>query len=96
MTLPSFALGLIFSLLIGSLFHVWRDGGPGRLLYYLGLSVAGFFAGQWIGTWRNWMVFELGSLNLGVATVGSLLFLGLGYWLGLVEIRRSEGHDHKV
>ena len=96
MTLPSFALGLIYSLLIGALFHLWQDGGPGRLLYYLTLSVIGFFAGQWIGTWRNWMLYPVGPLDLGVATIGSLIFLGVGYWLGLIDSRRTNGHDERV
>ncbi len=96
MTIPAFALGLIFSLLIGSLFHLWRDGGPVRLLFYLLLSAAGFFAGQWVGGWRSWVLFPVGSLNLGLATIGSLFFLGVGYWLSLVEIRRPEGGDDGV
>jgi len=96
MTGPGFALGLVFSLLVGSLFHVWRDGGPGRLLYYLALSVAGFFIAQWIGTLLNWAVFQVGTLDFGVATAGSLLFLWVGSWLGLVDIHRTKEHDDKV
>ncbi len=96
MTGPGFALGLVFSLLVGSLFHVWRDGGPGRLFYYLALSVAGFFIAQWIGTWRNWILFQVGTLDFGVATAGSLLFLVVGSWLGLVDLRRTKENHTKV
>lgn len=96
MTLPSIVLGLIFSLLIGSLFHLWRDGGAGRLLLYLALSVGGFAFGQWLGVWRHWILFPIGPLNLGLATLGSLVFLAVGYWLSLVEIHRSRDDDGEV
>jgi hypothetical protein len=87
MTLPSIILDLIFSLLIGALFHLWRDGGPRRLLLYLTLSVVGFIAGQWFGVWRNWIIFPIGPLDLGLAALGSFVFLGIGYWLSLGERR---------
>ncbi len=91
MTLPSILLGLLIALLIGALFHVWRGGSLLRLLYYLALSVAGFFAGQWLGMWRGWTLLPVGTLDLGMAMIGSLIFLGAGYWLSLVEVRRPAG-----
>jgi hypothetical protein len=93
MTMPAYALGLVYALLIGSLFHLWRNGGAGRLLFSLILSVAGAAAGQWFGSWQNWVVFPVGPLNLGLVTLGSLLFLGIGNWLSLVEIRGGK-QDH--
>ena len=96
MTIPSIALGLIFSLLIGALFHLWRDGGLGRLLFYLTLSVAGFAAGQWFGVWRNWVLFPMGPLDLGLAALGSFVFLGIGYWLSLVKIHRPGNENDEV
>jgi uncharacterized membrane protein YeaQ/YmgE (transglycosylase-associated protein family) len=96
MTLPATLLGLIYALLLGSLFHVWRDGGPLRLLLYLILSVAGAAAGQWIGTALSWTLFSAGGLNLAAATAGSVVFLAIGYWLSLVEIHRDEEEKHKV
>jgi len=96
MTLPSIILGLIISLLIGALFHLWRDGGLRRLIYYLALSVVGFACGQWIGVWRNWILFPLGPLDLGVAALGSIIFLGVGYWLSLVELHRPGSTKDEV
>ncbi len=92
MTLPALALGLVYALLLGALFHLWRDGGPARLLFYMFLSVAGAAAGQWFAMWRGWALMPLGPLDLGLMTAGSVLFLALGYWLSLVEFR-SDGHD---
>ncbi len=94
MTLPSYVLGLVYALLIGSLFQLWRGGGVGRLLFSMILSVAGAAAGQWFGTWQDGVVFPIGGLNLGLVTLGSLLFLGLGTWLSLVEIH-SDGRNKR-
>lgn len=96
MTLPAYLLGLLYALLIGALFHVWRDGGAGRLVFYLVLSVAGAAAGQWLGGWQNWFFFAVGPLDLGLVTIGSVLFLGVGYWLSLVEIPGSDGDKRGV
>jgi hypothetical protein len=96
MTLPSYALGFVYSLLLGSLFYVWRDGGVGRLLFSLVLSIAGAAAGQWFGSWLNWIILPLGPLNMGLVTLGSLFFLGAGTWLSLVEIHGGEHNKREV
>ena len=95
MTFPSILLGLVCALFIGALFHLWVDGGAGRLVLYLGLSVIGFAAGQWLGGARGLALIPLGPLDLGAASLGSLILLGVGHWLSLVEIRRP-GRDDKV
>ncbi len=87
---------MIIAVLIGALFHLWRNGGFWRLVFYLFLSIAGFFAGHWIGTWRGWVLFPVGPLNLGTAVIGSLVLLGIGDWLSLVNIRRPAGRDDAV
>jgi hypothetical protein len=93
MTLPAYALGLVFALLIGALFHVWLDGGAGKLVLYLALSVAGGGTGQWLSTWQKWSVLPVGPLNLGLVALGSLVFLSLGHWLSLVEIHGTGRED---
>lgn len=84
-TLPSLLLGAILATLYGGLFHLWRGGGLTRLLLYIGLSWAGFWLGQFLAARLGWTFFSLGQLNLGMATLMSLVFLGIGYWLSLVE-----------
>ncbi len=96
MTLPSLLLGLIVSLFTGAVFHLWRGGGGGRLVFYLALSVIGFAVGGWFGDSHNWVFFPVGPLNLGMGTLGSVLFLAGGYWLSLVEIHRSAKDDDAV
>ena len=93
MTLPSIVLGFICSFLIGALFHLWRDGGAGRLLFYLALSVVGFIVGQLLGSWTNWVLFPIGTLNLGLAAPGSFVCLSLGDWLSHVELRHRTRDD---
>ncbi len=89
MTLPAVVIGIIIALLLGALFHVWLDGGGARLILYLVLSLLGFFVGHALGSLLNWHVLPLGPLNLGMAILGSLVFLGGGHWLSLVEISRG-------
>jgi hypothetical protein len=84
-TLPTILLGLLIALLYGALYHLIRGGSFWRLLLYLGLSVLGFTAGHIIGLWREWVLIPLGSLNFGLSSIGSLVILVLGDWLGHIE-----------
>ena len=45
MNFPSFLFGLVFAVLLGALFHLWKDGGFWKLLLYLALSVVGAVVG---------------------------------------------------
>ena len=93
MTIPSLVLGLIFALLIGALFHFFLDGGLGRLFLYLIFSLVGSAAGEAVGSWRNWILFPIGTLNLGMVIIGSLVVLIVGYWFSLVKIRPDNRND---
>jgi uncharacterized membrane protein YeaQ/YmgE (transglycosylase-associated protein family) len=85
MTIPSFLFGFIISTLYGLGFHLLRGGGAGRLLLYLFMSWIGFWTGHVIADQLDWSFASVGSLHLGMATVGSLVFLILGHWLSMVE-----------
>jgi len=89
MTLPAFLFGVVLSSLYGALFHLWRGGGPGRILLYVLLAWAGFWAGHFGGIWIGWEFWTIGPLNAGPATLGSLVVLLIGHWLSLVEISRE-------
>ncbi len=95
MTLPALAFGLLCALLIGALFHLIGDGGLVRLLLYLGLSVAGSAAGQWLGHSLGWSLMPVGPLDLGTGAAGAIVCLGVGYWLSLVQVETS-GSGRKV
>ena len=90
MTLPTLLFALLLALLYGALYHLIRGGGFWRLLFDLGLSLIGFLVGHLIGAWRGWIFLPLGSLNLGMCSLGSLVILALGDWLSHIEVRRSK------
>jgi uncharacterized membrane protein YeaQ/YmgE (transglycosylase-associated protein family) len=85
MTLPTLIFGILVSTLYGAAFHLWRGGSLGRLVLYLILGWMGFWIGHLLATNWDWTFLSVGSLRLGMATIGSLLFLLVGYWLSLVE-----------
>lgn len=89
MSIPSLLFALLIALLYGSLYHLIRGGGVWRLLYYLGLSILGFVAGHLVGLWRGWILFPLGSLNLGLSSMGSFVILVIGDWLSRIEAKQE-------
>lgn len=86
MTLPALLFALLVALLYGALYHFVRGGGFGRLLLFFILSMIGFALGHLVGLWRGWVWMPIGSVNLGPATVGSLIVLVLGDWLSRFEV----------
>lgn len=85
MTLPSFILGATIATLFGAAFHLWRGGGMGRLLLYLGLAWGGFWAGHIIASQFDITLFRLGPLYLGLAIVASVAAVFAGHWLFVVR-----------
>jgi hypothetical protein len=88
MTVPILLFGFLLSSLYGALFHLWRDGGLGRLLLYLILSWAGFWIGQIAAAQFGWAFGSVGALHVGMATLTALIFLLIGNWLSLVQVER--------
>ncbi|MEN6435727.1 MAG: hypothetical protein ABFD58_07925 [Anaerolineaceae bacterium] len=85
MTLPAIILGMVISSLVGSVFHLWRGGGPLRLILYLALSWIGFWLGHLAAIYLGWTFWSVGPLHLGMAMLGCFAVLGVGYWLSLVQ-----------
>ena len=88
MTLPAFLFGFFVSTFYGTIFHLWKNGGLGRLLLYILLSWIGFGIGQIIAGRLGWNFIDVGPLHLGFATAGSLALLGVGYWLSLIQVEK--------
>ena len=86
MTLPTLLFALLIALFYAALYHLIRGGSLWRLLLYFGLSILGFVMGHMIGIWRDWSFIPLGSLNLGLSSVGSILVLVVGDWLSRIEV----------
>jgi hypothetical protein len=83
MTLPAFIFGLIVSTLYGAAFHLWKNGGFLKLLLFLSLALIGFWTGHLVGRILNITFVNIGPLNFGTATLGSVILLIAGYWLTL-------------
>lgn len=88
MTVPALLIGFVLSTILGAGFHLWRGGGAGRMLLYLILGWAGFWAGHFAGDALGLDFFSVGPLRAGAASVGAILFLLAGHWLSLVEVER--------
>ncbi|MCL4562665.1 MAG: hypothetical protein M1281_18895 [Chloroflexi bacterium] len=89
MTLPTLFFGVLLSSLYGAVFHLWKDGGLPRLFLFLVLSWAGFWIGHLLANQLGWTFVSVGTLHVGLATLGSLAFLAGGYWLSLVQVQRE-------
>jgi hypothetical protein len=89
MNFTAWVFGAVLATFVGGLFHLWRGGSLIRLLFYLFLSWIGFIAGQLLANALNWTFLSIGSLHAGMGVLGSLLFLGVGYWLSLVQIQQK-------
>jgi hypothetical protein len=89
MTLPSVLIGFVVSSIIAAVFHIWKNGGLGRLFLYLCIAWFGFWIGQFIGEYLEWGFLTLGPLNLGTASFICIVFLFVGDWLSRVEIQRE-------
>lgn len=90
MTIPALLLALLFALLIGTLYHLLRGSGIGHLLLFLGLSVLGFGGGHLLSLWLNWDFLPLGQINIGLSSVGSIIFLVIGDWLSRIEVKADK------
>lgn len=85
MTIPSLIFALAIASFYGALYHLIRNGGFWRLIFCIGLSIIGFGVGHLVGLWRGWFLVPLGSINLGLSSLGSLIFLIGGDWLSRIE-----------
>jgi hypothetical protein len=85
MTLPTILFALLIALFYGALYHLVRGGSLWRLLLFIALSIVGFSIGHLIGLWRGWVWIPIGSINLGLSSIGSFLMLILGDWLTQIE-----------
>ncbi len=89
MTFPALVFSCLVASLFGSLLHLWKGGGLGRLFMYLILSWLGFALGHAAAGWLNISFIEVGTIHLGMGVIGTLALLGLGYWLSLVDFQTN-------
>ncbi len=83
MHIAAILFGFLVASLLGSAFHLWRGGGPGKLVFYILLSWVGFWAGHSVSKQMGWDFLSVGPIRMGTAILGSIFLLSVGYWLGL-------------
>jgi hypothetical protein len=85
MTFPAIVFSFFLATLFGSLMHLWRGGNLFRLLLYLIFSWVGFFGGHLLAELLSINFLDVGTIHLGFGILGSIAFLGIGYWLSLLD-----------
>ena len=85
MTLPALVFGILFSTLFGAVFHLVTGGNLGRMLMFIVFSWGGLWGGHFLANSLGWTFWSLGPLHMGMATLGSFLLLGIGFWLSLLN-----------
>jgi len=85
MPVPSIVLGIAISILLGALFHLWKDGGLGKLLLYLVFSLIGFYLGHSLAESLGISFLDAGELHAGFGILGSIVALFLGHWISLIQ-----------
>jgi hypothetical protein len=81
MNIPTLIFGGLIATLYGAIFHLIRGGGLNRLIAYIIISWAGFWLGHFIAQRFEIGFINVGSLNLGIATITSFIFMIIGYWV---------------
>jgi hypothetical protein len=87
MTLSVLLLAFLFSSILGLVFHVIVGGRGWRILFYLFLSWLGFILGNGLGGSIGWEIWNVGMIKTIPASLGSIILLLLGWWLGKVQKR---------
>jgi hypothetical protein len=78
---PAFALGLVFSVGYGALYHLWSGRNFSDLLIALSAAIIGFGGGQLLGFFTQTAWLQIGQLHLVEATLGSCCALLLMHFL---------------
>lgn len=89
MSTPSFLLGTLIAVIIGSGFHFWRGGGLKWLMVYNLFSILGFWIGHGIGILFKFNFLPLGPINLGSSIIAAVVLLFAGYWLSMASVESS-------
>jgi len=89
MTLSAYLLSFLFSTVLGLIFHVIVGGRGWRIIFFILLSWLGFILGNIIGGSIGWQWLNIGSIYSIPASLGSIITLLLGFWLGKVQKNNS-------
>ena len=85
MTLPAVLFGILVSTLMGAIFHLWKNGGFGRLILYLILAWTGFWIGHLLANHFGLTFGSVGPLRFGMGLLVGIGALFAGHWLSLIR-----------
>ncbi len=78
---PNLFIGVIASALMASLFHLWKNGGPGKLIIYLIFAFLGYLLFSALFALTEVDVFKIGPYDPGAGVIGSIVLLFFSHWL---------------
>lgn len=81
MTIQAILFILLVSAFYGCLFHVITGGNVFSIFIDILIAIAGFFAGQFVGSVIGTEVLRLGVIYFSWGTIVSFIFLGIGYMI---------------
>lgn len=85
MNITSYIFGWLLASLLGTLFHLWQNGGIGKLLLYILLSWLGFFLGHLVAHHYGLKFMSVGEVQIAGGILGSILFLLVGNWFTTIK-----------
>ena len=95
MSQPTILLGVVLSMLYGSVFHFLRGGSSRRLLADLLLALAGFWAGDSLGYALGWTFWAIGVLNVGMGSVVSLALLVIVDTVSRIQLPKPDEENEQ-
>ncbi len=91
MTIPAFLFGSLVAAILGALFHVWKGGGPLRIIGLIVSGVIGFWVGHFLAVLAGISFWKIGPIQFGVSLVCSVVFLFLGNWIFSTPVNNKGG-----
>ncbi len=81
MTIPAFLFGSLVAVFTGTLFHLWKGGGPFYIFLYMVAGFMGFWAGHYTAEYLQLTMWTAGPVHYGPALVSAVAFLWATAWL---------------
>jgi hypothetical protein len=78
---PEFLLILLFGVLCGAVFHLWRGRSLSDFMIFIAVGVLGFGLGAWLGSKSGLQVLTIGQLHPVTGVLVSVGLLFVARWL---------------
>ncbi len=90
MILPTIVFGILLALACGALYHLVRGGSTKKLVFWLALSLTGFWLGDTLAWFLAFSFMQIGQMNAGMGVVFSFVLMILGDILSHVRLTPKE------